>query len=504
MIPETLHDLQIPIDSVTPYPRNPRQGDIGAICESLEAHGQYRPIVVNSRGGTILAGNHTWQAAKALGWDTIAATFVDVDDDTAARIVIIDNRSNDLAAYDDHALSDLLVELVATDRGLSGTGYDGDDLDYLLATLDRNDITEVPEPIQPPPKSCEPGDVWTLDHHRLVCGDASDPDVWTILMMGAGVNLAVTSPPYADRRKYDESSPFRPIPPGKYVDWFAPIAANVHRHLTDDGSWLVNIKAGVTPDGHDTELYVLDLVLAHVREWGWHWATEFCWERFGVPKSPQRRLKNQFEPVYQFTKGRWKFNPDQVRHQSDHAIVPYGTGAGNTAWDGQGDAPGQGSGKPIFASAYKKRTGPDQWMPVGTESTQGQWYNRRGNGHQGPMSDLQGTSVTPGEWIGPGLAYPGNRLPSFANSHTATGHPAAYPIGLPAFFINLFTDPGDTVVDPFLGSGSTILAADQTGRTGYGIEISPEYCDITIHRYLTHKPDAHVTRNGETWTPPSH
>lgn len=108
MIHETLEKLQVPIESLRPYHRNPRQGDVGAIMQSLEHHGQYRPIVVNSRTQEVLAGNHTLEAARQLGWNQIAATFVDVDEDQAARIVLIDNRSTDLAAYDDAVLAELI------------------------------------------------------------------------------------------------------------------------------------------------------------------------------------------------------------------------------------------------------------------------------------------------------------------------------------------------------------------------------------------------------------
>ena len=111
-IPDTLASLVVPLDSVRPYGDNPREGDVGAICVSLERNGQYRPIVVNKRDGQILAGNHTWKAAAQLGWDGIAATFVDVDAETARRIVLVDNRSNDLAAYDDSVLAALLESIV--------------------------------------------------------------------------------------------------------------------------------------------------------------------------------------------------------------------------------------------------------------------------------------------------------------------------------------------------------------------------------------------------------
>ena len=99
------------------------------------------------------------------------------------------------------------------------------------------------------------------------------------------------------------------------------------------------------------------------------------------------------------------------------------------------------------------------------------------------MSDVQGKNAAPGEFIGFGLAYPGNRLPTFSSTHDALGHMAAFPVGLPEFFCNAFTDPGDVVVDPFLGSGSTIMAAARSERIGMGLEISPAYCDVVVERW---------------------
>lgn len=126
----------VSIDTVKPHPKNVRQGDIGAICESLQAHGQYRAIVAQRNTGHILAGNHTWKAAKQLGWSEITTHFIDCDDDQAMRILLADNRANDLATYDDAALAELLKELSSTDDGLTGTLYDGDALDRLVADIE--------------------------------------------------------------------------------------------------------------------------------------------------------------------------------------------------------------------------------------------------------------------------------------------------------------------------------------------------------------------------------
>lgn len=118
------------------YHRNPRRGDVKAIAESLRVRGQYRPIVVNlgTRTGRpleVLAGNHTLLAARALGWESIEATTVDVDDDGAAQIVVADNRLADLGEYDEAELARLLADL----DSLEGTGFSDQDVASMMAAL---------------------------------------------------------------------------------------------------------------------------------------------------------------------------------------------------------------------------------------------------------------------------------------------------------------------------------------------------------------------------------
>jgi hypothetical protein len=169
----------------------------------------------------------------------------------------------------------------------------------------------------------------------------------------------------------------------------------------------------------------------------------FCWERNGIPKGVTRRFKNQFEPIYQFAKGEWKMRPDAVRHESASVPKARGKGAGNTSW--------------------AKHQGNESIHMYGHQGEKGfEWF---------------------GDNIEEGLAYPGNRLPTFASSHEALGHAAAYPVGLPEFFIKAYTDKGDTVFDPFMGSGSTLMAAERTGRRGFGTELSPIYCDVIVKRW---------------------
>lgn len=133
-VAETLAELVVPIGELRPYPGNPRRGKLSLIRDSLVANGQYRPLVVNRRTGEVLAGNHTYLAALDLGWSEIAATFVDVDEEQARRIVLVDNRASDLAEYDNAELAELLRGL---EGDLTGTGWADDDLGLLLASLDR-------------------------------------------------------------------------------------------------------------------------------------------------------------------------------------------------------------------------------------------------------------------------------------------------------------------------------------------------------------------------------
>jgi ParB-like chromosome segregation protein Spo0J len=132
--------VQVPLADLTAHPRNPRQGDVGAVVESIEANGFYGALVVQRSSGNVLAGNHRLAAAVALGIEKLPVLYLDVDDEAALRILLADNRTSDLATYDDRALAALLSEL-ATVGGLIGTGYDGDALDELLKDLAETDFT---------------------------------------------------------------------------------------------------------------------------------------------------------------------------------------------------------------------------------------------------------------------------------------------------------------------------------------------------------------------------
>ena len=138
MIAPDLATLATPIDDLKPLPGNPRKGNVDAVARSLARFGQRKPIVCRP-DGTIIAGNHTWQAARKLGWDEIAVVRVADDDQEAFAFALADNRTAELGGYDQEALAAMLAEVADTDA-FAATGYTAEDLARLL------DGPPLPEP----------------------------------------------------------------------------------------------------------------------------------------------------------------------------------------------------------------------------------------------------------------------------------------------------------------------------------------------------------------------
>jgi len=136
-MPRTINDgaEDVPLNLLKQHPRNVNQGDFGAIAESVEANGFFGRLVVNRRTKHILAGNHRYLVAKQQGFETVPVEWVDVDPDAELRILLADNRTARLGSDNEAGLAELLAELAATDKGLVGTGFDGDDLDRLINNL---------------------------------------------------------------------------------------------------------------------------------------------------------------------------------------------------------------------------------------------------------------------------------------------------------------------------------------------------------------------------------
>jgi len=186
----------VPTSSLKPYPKNPRKGSVPLIVESIKAHGQYRPVVVNKRNGQIVAGHHLWYAMKDLNSPTIAVTFIDVDEDQHKRILLMDNRSADVGDYD----NDVLVEILQSIENPSvGTGYDEDTVFDILGLSkgkwDKDKFKNPTDNRSQTPSVTQPGDVWLLGKHRLMCGSATSKEDVLTLLNGAIPDIIVADPP---------------------------------------------------------------------------------------------------------------------------------------------------------------------------------------------------------------------------------------------------------------------------------------------------------------------
>jgi DNA modification methylase len=191
----------LPLSALVPDPANVRLHDdrnLDAIRGSLARFGQQKPIVIDS-AGVIRAGNGTYQAAKALGWETIDVVRTSLEGLEAAAFAIADNRTSDLSTFDDAALATLLQSLRLEDA-LEGVGFDEREIDELLAGLDdAADGSLIDDPgAGDPPKQpvTQLGDLWILGPHRLLCGDSTKPDDLERLMAGQTAALLATDPPY--------------------------------------------------------------------------------------------------------------------------------------------------------------------------------------------------------------------------------------------------------------------------------------------------------------------
>lgn len=454
--------------ALTPYVANAKEHPPEQVKKLAKAIGEFGwdvPIVVDE-AGVILKGHGRRLAALELELvrvPVIVRRGLSEDEKRAIRL-----SDNKLAESDwiDHILASELQALQAVNFDLELTGFSDADFEALAKELGgegeggaggdgeggaggpggegddpefENELIEIAEGRQP--TRVKPGEVWEVADQRLLCGDCRLPESFAGLLQGRLINLGITSPPYAQQRGYDPASGFDPIPASEYVGWYAPIAGNLASHLAIDGSYLLNIKEH--SENFLRNIYCKELLIAHVKQWGWSWIDEYVWTHGGIPGSPQKmgKFKNQWEPIYWFAQTtRPKFYPDRVVHSSSSAFL-------DDNYQSQNAARSQGRGT------------------------------------------LMGDRLQ-----GEGKAYPGNVL-SLGRNDERCGHAAAFPVALPEFFMLANSDAGDLVFDPFLGSGTTLIAAHKNSRIGLGCELSPAYCEVIIRRLekLTGEPASRLS-----------
>lgn len=244
------------------------------------------------------------------------------------------------------------------------------------------------------------------------------------------VDVVITSPPYADRRK----NCYEGKRVESYIDWFLPAGEEIKRILKPSGSFFLNIKPH-TNNG-ERVLYVFELVIALKKQVGFMFIDEFCWTKNAFPGGYKGKFKNGFEPVYHFTKSK----PSEITFNP----VACGTPMKEES----------------IARTYRKQCGTPE----------------NGSG----MTGMNTTNIRNLE-----LARPSNviNVNNVSNQFSdKSKHPATFPEGLVNFFIKSFSNEGDTIFDPFMGSGTTGLAAKNTNRNFIGIELDETYFNIAKER----------------------
>lgn len=404
------------VDQVVLDPANLKihgEKSIAAIAASLARFGQQKPVVVDSKG-VVIAGNGLLQAARSLGWKSIAVIESTLAGAERVGYAIADNRAAEFSEWDEEALAATLRTL--TDDQLESVGYSAMELERLAGGLSQAEEDEAPKPLKAAVTRI--GDLWRLGPHRILCGDSTKPDDVARIMDGKKACLVATDPPYlvdytGDRPKVkdrkttgkDWSDVYHEIDIKDADRFFRALFSNILTVLEDKAAiycWHAHRRCGLIQQIWE-ELGILDhqqivwvkpsSVFGRVY---WHFQHEPCmmgWRKGSMPEH------------------------DNVH---DHTSV----------WD------------------------------CGWETPEGEEASKvRGN-----------------------------------------EHPTQKPVELFARPIRKHTAPGDIVFEPFSGSGTQLMAAEQTGRLCRAIEIEPVFVDVAIRRWqaATGK-EAVLDSSGKAW-----
>ena len=450
------------VEALIPYARNPRthsDAQVAQIAASIAEFGWTNPILVDGGNG-VIAGHGRLLAARKLGMTEVPV--IELSHLSAAQkraLVIADNRIALDGAWDDAMLMLELADLADAGFELDLTGFSATEIERLLDAMETSDAPDAPEasnddatsdpnddrveseddeddaPAAPTDAVSRAGDVWIIGPHRLICGDAADPAVVATLMRGETAHLCITSPPYARQRDYASG----------IGDWDAlmrSVFTAAEDALRDDAQLLVNL--GLVHDDNEVQPY-WDRWIAWMRAQGWRRFGWYVWDQGpGLPGDWRGRLAPSFEFVFHFNRSNRKANktvPCKFAGQDIHLRA-----------DGSSSAL---RGRDGGALAWSHEHQPTQEMRIPDSVI-------RVMRHKGKL--------------GRGI-----------------DHPAVFPIALPAFAIETYTDPDEVVYEPFGGSGSTLIACERTGRLCRAVEIASEYVDVALERVRQQLPGLPIT-----------
>ncbi len=431
-----------PIESLTPYGRNARTHSaeqVAQIAASIKEFGFNNPVLVDGHRG-VIAGHGRILAARKLDMAQLPVIELAHLTETQKRAFILtENKLTERAGWDNELLSLELADLQEAGFDLELTGFDDGEIQSLLGTGDDvvadeayGDADELPELLVTPVSKT--GDIWHIGEHRLICGDAADPAVIAALMEAERAALCFTSPPYGSQRDYTNA----------IVDWdglmrgvFATLP------MAEGGQVLVNL--GLIHKDNEFIPY-WDGWLDWMRTTGWRRFGWYVWDQGpGLPGDWNGRLAPAFEFVFHFNR--------QTRQPNK--IVPCIYAGRDTHLRGDGTSAGGMRNKDGSKTA---------WNHVGT--------------------------VTQDTKIPDGVIRIMRHKGKIGQD---IDHPAVFPVALPEFVIESYTDRGDIVFEPFGGSGTTLLAAQRTGRSCRAVEIAPEYVDVAVKRFRQNHPNVAIT-----------
>jgi site-specific DNA-methyltransferase (adenine-specific)/site-specific DNA-methyltransferase (cytosine-N4-specific) len=432
-------------EEVESWPRNPKDHDLHEIRKSFYRFGFIKPILVDEGTKKLVAGHgrlRTLRLLKNRGtkpprgvvvvedrWLIPVLRGVEFSDPAEAEAFLLaDNRLGEIGGWKQDLLDTMLEEMVDVEGLLEGTGFNIADALTKSERLELKDMMEntgdkkLPDQCQEK-WEVERGQIWRMNKHRIMCGDSANIEEVNLLLEDSKVTGIVTSPPYAERR----SKTYGGIPTDEYIEWFNEVQKILKSVLLPTGHFLLNIKSHTPESGkyiNQRHLYVYELVVAMVKQWGWCFIDEYCWPHMVPPRRVVKKFRNSWEPIYWFTKQTdFIWFPEAVKGKSDTAV-------------------------------YKR------------EESWGNW------------SRLQGRKrifVPRGET---GDTYPSNVL--YFGRVVDSRHPAQFPEQLPSFFMQACSLEEDKWYDPFCGSGTTLFAADEVNRIGYGMELMPEYVALVL------------------------
>lgn len=440
---------------LNPYFRNPRVGNVPLIVESLRAHGQYKPLVVNrgthtGRPNEVLAGNHLLRAGLEIGLDKMLVHWLDVDDDEAAAIVLVDNRASDKGGYDNVLLAELL-EGVPT---LDGTGYSEADLRRLLNGLGEGDEEGLTDPDAVPALpggrrvKTKPGDVYLLGKHRLVCGDSQLVDTLRLATGGAEADALWTDPPYGVDYVGKTKDALTIANDGR-----EGLPALLHNLFT---AAKVVLRPGApvyvaAPPGPD----VLDFLVA-LRTTGFLVRQTLVW------------VKNAM--VLGRSDYQYKHEPVILAEPVDGPVDPLelpdvSQAPADVSRETSEPAPGEPTLDEAGVTAVDGE--PLQHEPL----LYGFTPAAKGSGRLGRGG---------AQWYGDNKQTTVFEVPKPSASRE---HPTMKPTDLIVAQLRNSTVRGDLVLDLCGGSGSTLIAAHRLGLLAAIVEIEPAYCDVICRRW---------------------